>query len=374
MIIHFLSDSTFANMALKEFEANSQDQNIAFVFGTENLKFIEFDKVHFVNKKNFDNLFSRYNVTSCIFHSLDNLFINYVLKIPSSVKVVWIGWGFDYYNSLLYKRYPNGLLSSTTRNLFDHKKHKFFRVLFSIRDSLQNIFFYRKKIYSRIDYFSPVIYDEFLLVRKYNPWFRANYLDWNYGTIEDDFFVNDISFLSCKNNILVGNSATPENNHVDVFHWISKSNEISNKKIISPLNYGDLEYGRKVSEIGYQLFNCNFFPINEILPPKNYTELICSCEFVFMGHYRQQALGNLCILMINGSKIFLSPFNPLYEWFLNLGAHVFPLYLEAPPPDSTIFVPLTNEQKQVNKQIIYSLWGKDSKYLKTQKFLRDLYL
>jgi hypothetical protein len=93
-----------------------------------------------------------------------------------------------------------------------------------------------------------------------------------------------------------------------------------------------------------------------------------------MGHYRQQALGNLCILMINGSKIFLLPNNPLYGWFLNLGAHVFPFDFEKTPIDSTIFVPLTNEQKQFNKQIIYTLWGRDSKYFRTQKFLRDLYL
>jgi dTDP-N-acetylfucosamine:lipid II N-acetylfucosaminyltransferase len=371
MIVHIVTDCIFANMALNEFELNSPNENVAFVIGSKELLNIKFNKTHFVNHESFNETLAIYPVNACVFHSLDGLFFDYILKIPKEIKVVWFGWGFDYYQTFLNNHYPGGLISLETRKVIFNKTGLISNLLFSIKKYLEN-FKPKKKIYKRIDFFAPVLKTEYSLILRYNPWFTAKFLDWNYGTVEDDFFISQNIFSEHKIRILVGNSATPENNHVNILHGLYSRTDMLNKEIIAPLNYGNSDYGSIISDMGKELFQDGFIPIINLMTQKEYSHFICSCEFVFMGHLRQQALGNICILMINGSKIYLNPINPLYTWFLNLGAFIYPLDFSKISNDLSIFEPLSISQKEKNKDIIYSIWGKKSKSKRTNNVINIL--
>jgi len=92
----------------------------------------------------------------------------------------------------------------------------------------------------RLDVFSPVIEDDYFLVKESISSLQPKYLSWNYD-ISFSGFVNDGDKLQDNYNILLGNSATYTNNHLDCFEVISKI-DLNNRKIICPLNYGDKEH------------------------------------------------------------------------------------------------------------------------------------
>ena len=69
-----------------------------------------------------------------------------------------------------------------------------------------------------------------------------------------------------SNNILIGNSADPSNNHIDIFEKIKNFN-FKNKKIIVPLSYPENYeyYIAKVIIKGEKNFWGKFYTTNEIL-------------------------------------------------------------------------------------------------------------
>ena len=87
---------------------------------------------------------------------------------------------------------------------------------------------------ARVDYFSPVLDSEYSLVCKYNSWFRAKYINWNYGTVEDDLLLSGSNVNCVGDNLLVGNSATDTNNHYEVFESIKSQLNLEHRKVIVP--------------------------------------------------------------------------------------------------------------------------------------------
>jgi hypothetical protein len=70
-----------------------------------------------------------------------------------------------------------------------------------------------------------------------------------------------------------------------------------------------------------------------------------------MGHYRQQAFGTILMMILAGSKLFLSKFNPLYKWFKNKGVLVYSVEEELGKELNT---PLSIQQKENNKKRLSS--------------------
>lgn len=121
--------------------------------------------------------------------------------------------------------------------------------------------------------------------------------------------------------ILIGNSATATNNHLEVFQLLSQME--GDFEIICPLNYGDKQYADYISQRGKTYFGPRFIPLLDFLPLEEYNKLVSSCGIVIMNHYRQQGAGNIISSLLFGSKVFLSNRSPLYAHFKKLGATVF---------------------------------------------------
>ena len=78
-----------------------------------------------------------------------------------------------------------------------------------------------------------------------------------------------------KPKIIIGNSATKSNNHLEAFRLIE---HIKDKiEVICPLSYGDLKYGKKVIKKGQQIFSENFHPITELMPKEEYNQMLFDC-------------------------------------------------------------------------------------------------
>lgn len=106
------------------------------------------------------------------------------------------------------------------------------------------------------------------------------------------------------NRIIVGNSATKENHHVEVFKMLEHLKN-DNIEVVSPLSYGDMEYAKKVIKEGKKLLGDKFVPINNFMNAKDYLQFLSTCTIGIFYNDRQQAMGNINRLLKLGKKVYL---------------------------------------------------------------------
>ena len=119
------------------------------------------------------------------------------------------------------------------------------------------------------------------------------------------------------NRILLGNSATKENHHIDILHKLKKWNE--QIEVICPLSYGDKQYAEEVIREGKNLFGERFKGITEFLELQNYIDLLASCSVAIIACDRQQAMGNISYLYRLRKKIYLRANTSMWNNYIRLG-------------------------------------------------------
>ena len=137
----------------------------------------------------------------------------------------------------------------------------------------------------------------------------------------------DYSNLRFKDNdnfyrIIVGNSATKENNHIEAFNLLEKfrNEEI---EIICPLSYGDMDYAEKVIKEGYKKFGDKFKPLKDYMDKNDYVSLLSNCDIGIFNNDRQQGLGNIYDLLRLGKKVYIKTDISTYSYLIQLGYKVF---------------------------------------------------
>ncbi len=278
------------------------------------------------------------------------------------IKIVWSGWGADYYY----------LLSGGQAALMGPETQKLALKLSLIYAGINPIRYIRlflrplRRVYTRhvhlmpaikrVQYFSaPLPSDYSLLRRNLGKIFSATYVQLNYGSLEETFSVG-IEDIKGKN-ILVGNSASLTNNHIEIFNLLAK-HELYDKKVVVPLSYGDSEYQKLVVEAGEKVLGDKFLPILNYLPLSVYNNLLSSCSFVIMNQYRQQGLGNIGTALYGGAKLFLNKKNESAVFFKENGFCIYDID-ELTNKLNDPFVNLTIEQKNKNKTLLKKIWSHD---------------
>ena len=382
MIYHLVVDEKFIDMALREFEAVAQGLNQAIILGEpRELKYVKNTDVVFMSLAELKWAVSSEDCEAVIFYTLHDWSLPVLAAVPEGKPTVWLGWGIDYYGRLLSAAYPDGLLLPRTAALtgrFWIERLSFKQLPRKVVNRLRSLvgkIFGRSMTFSpnslqRLDYFIPIIEPEYTLARSLNPWFRAEYVCWNYGTVEDDMS-NGVSTASQGRDILVGNSASFENNHLELFDLLAECFDLEGRKLIVPLSYGNPWYAEKVIAEGNRLFGDQFVPLTDFLPKEQYIEILDSCGHVFMNHLRQQALGNICIMMLKGAKIYLNPINPLYAWLTDKGAFIESINgsNQDSPGKLQVLHPLSDTQRQANRQVIMNHWGRGAQRARTRRLV-----
>jgi len=167
-----------------------------------------------------------------------------------------------------------------------------------------------------------------------------------------DFVVNNDEIRANGPNILLGNSASITNNHLEALDALKKIN-LGNRKVITPLSYGSPQYADVVESYGKKNLNGSFRAVRDFMPLEQYTELISSCGFVFMNHYRSEAMGNIITSLYLGAKVFLNETDP-YNFFKNMGCHIYLVKKELARDGTSPFTPLNSEQVEHNRNILRS--------------------
>lgn len=378
LIAHVIVDDKFIDTALRQFDEISPSNNCPILIGKpQKLGYVKRTDVRFYTFIQAKKFFESDECAAVVFHSLTDENMPLLKYVPSGKKVFWLGWGYDYYDRLLSGEYPTGFLLPATKRIM-RKSSPFLRLkslVHASKRAIKNIAISGGKssleMLSRVDYFSPVLDVEYVMARELNPTFNPKYISWNYGTAEDDFGGSGIINSSTKNNILVGNSAAPENNHLDIFNILSRDIDISGRKIFVPLSYGDPYYRDAVLATGMRMFGNQFVPIVDFVSKDDYMAFLDSCGFVFMNHLRQQAMGNIFIMMLKGAKIFMNSRSPAYKWFLTKGAAVSSIdeLIQCQEMRSNAFDPLSSDYQKKNIAITMNHCGRDVQREKTRQLI-----
>ena len=123
-------------------------------------------------------------------------------------------------------------------------------------------------------------------------------------------------------NILLGNSATDTNQHLDAFEKLLplKDKDIM---IYVPLSYGDKNYGQEVSNKGKEIFGDKFIAIFDFMTLDKYLELLSKIDIGIFNHNRQQAAGNIISLLGMGKKVYLRNDNNIFKFLNSLSIEIY---------------------------------------------------
>ena len=123
-------------------------------------------------------------------------------------------------------------------------------------------------------------------------------------------------------NIMVGNSATKNNCHIDAFRKLTR---FTNIRVYCPLSYGEREYKHEVIKTGKELFGENFIPIQQYMNQTEYLDFLSTMDIGVFNNDRQQAMGNILLLLGLGKKIFLRTSTSMWSDFFSQGYVIFPI-------------------------------------------------
>jgi hypothetical protein len=123
-------------------------------------------------------------------------------------------------------------------------------------------------------------------------------------------------------NILVGNSADPTNNHLEIFEKLHQYRD-ENVMIYCPLSYGPTEYAERMAKLGKEMFGDKFIPLLDFMPFEKYLELLGQIDIAVFAHRRQQAMGNTITLLGLGKKVAMRTDVTPWAMFSNLCVKVF---------------------------------------------------
>lgn len=122
-------------------------------------------------------------------------------------------------------------------------------------------------------------------------------------------------------NILLGNSASSTNNHLDALEKL-RPFAGENIRIYCPLSYGDAAYGDKIATAGKEMFGDKFIALREFMPLDKYLELLTDIDVAVFNHNRQQGMGNITTLLGLGKIVYMRSNITSYEALQRLGIRV----------------------------------------------------
>ncbi|RZD21670.1 TDP-N-acetylfucosamine:lipid II N-acetylfucosaminyltransferase [Pseudoalteromonas sp. MEBiC 03485] len=123
--------------------------------------------------------------------------------------------------------------------------------------------------------------------------------------------------------ILVGNSASASNNHIDALNKLAHlANE--NIEIIMPLNYGgEQSYIDEVVKHATTLFGDKFIAITEMLNKQDYDKLLNDVHLTVFAQHRQQGLYVAYAMLLMGKPMFLLSDTSSYNYLTELGFEIY---------------------------------------------------
>ena len=271
-----------------------------FVFlNCENLEAKKMNNTLFLSS--FKNIFSFfYGLKRCdkiIFHSYNHPYLYFIclLFLRKMSCASWLVWGADLY---FYR------IKGTS-------------LKYIIYESL------RRKIIPRFAYILTDVKGDYILAKNIyhvkGDFINTGYCFYglsSYPIKIEEKPIGEISFL-------LGNSADPSNRHIEMLDSLAPFVE-NNIKIYMPLSYGgNATYVENVMQKGKALYGDKFIPLVDFLPYDEYMNLLYKIDVMFAIQERQQAQGNIWVVLSNGGKVYMNSNVTTFSTLMNDGINVF---------------------------------------------------
>ncbi|MDG4949867.1 TDP-N-acetylfucosamine:lipid II N-acetylfucosaminyltransferase [Weeksellaceae bacterium KMM 9724] len=342
-------------MGKKIFESVPELENEYWVIADKaEIQHIHFEhRVFYPLKENSDDLYLKLNSYDLIcIHFLNPRLYPLIKSRKIKTKILWIGWGGDYYWLINTHNRFNLYLPETTKFIYNSKWIA----------KLQPVLKQLKKVKGKmklptlngVDYFAPVNKSEYDIILKNHPNFRPQFVDWNYGYINQDIINYYASLKRSGNKIMIGNSSTPTNNHLDVFKELE--HVLENESLIVPLNYGNKTYAKNLKLTLSKQYNLNLEFMDDLMSLEDFNQLLLECKSLIIGSSRQQAMGTIITALYIGVNVFLFKSSLNYKFFNNLGLNFLSIEELKENPE-LINRELNSEQIEKNRKIINEIWS-----------------
>lgn len=380
-ILHLCPDDKFIDLAVKQFDSFAPGLNEYVIYNrkrAEDVKYIKkLDRFTFspVDSETYKKVLQNCRegkYAAVIMHSLPNRPWEIVNAMRGNGIVVALTWGHEIYGFINGQDYKPKTFKLLENNFKKRKmlllREKFLSLRLSISANTPFVIEKYLKAFLLVDYISPVIDEDYnLFAAKFNKHPLPKMLPFSYYFDFETIKSTCIQAIDDEH-ILVGNSATPTCNHLDIFEKLNQLRILNT--IFVPLSYGNEDYGELIKEQGKKLFGERFISLDTFLTFEEYLLRLNHCRFVVMGHLRQQAVGNIILTLWMGAKVFFYKCNPVYKFLIRQGATVFCLE-EATSQDFS--VGLDRKSINNNKVVIQNIWGYESIRNKTINFITTLY-
>jgi dTDP-N-acetylfucosamine:lipid II N-acetylfucosaminyltransferase len=286
------------------------------------------DKLHnyyLPSLKGNESFLKKNSIDVLIIHFLRDDEINVLSTENLKIPIIWFFWGADgfslpkFHNQFLSKKTINAKIKlSFKQSLLSGVKEL---VKMGFKDLISYSQQSRKKInvINKMHTIVPVVPSDFeVLTNKYSikaRSFHLNYIDPRLDENCDQDFVRG-------GDILLGNSASYTNNHIDVLD-VLKNIELGDRRLIIPLSYGNAVYAEYVRTYTSSSKLKNATCLMAFLPLHEYNKIVLGCEIVIMNHYRQQGLGNIVTALTIGAAIYLNERSTIFNYLVSNGIVVF---------------------------------------------------
>lgn len=354
-VLHVVSTPSFMDFVSHAFEEAAPRRNtfVSVAVPLEKLRLPASARAEIVQRDQpgrdrLNGLIAKSQVT--VFHNVtERTIAGAMAQAPTSTLKVWSGWGGDYYGSDLDGL--AGIIGPETRRVVRR-----IRPLDFWPERLIELRHLRPLLHAAArsaDVFSAPIPQDFDVFKRRFRAFRGRYSQLNYGSVEDTFAVGPSKVSG--NDILLGNSATPENNHLEVLKLLTKL-DLGQSRVYTPLNYGDPAYSAAVAKRGTELLGDRFVALTDPMSLSSYHELLSHCAVFVMGHRRQQALGNIFRAIWQGSHLVLDRRNPVVEYLSERGIRV--MLFEDMARTGQPRTGLDPVQRDRNRAVLMEHWGR----------------
>jgi len=311
MILHIGFPSKFFDRAIALFGDDQHGASMFLEFDRETYDFSFFDpKSETRTPVSISDLQTMTQFKVVIFHSFTEVFADALNAFEGRAKLIWLGWGFDYYKLL----YPSKYLLFTERTL------EFYidKVTALDRSEVEAEMRERKpsdvmiESVSKFDFICPLFYPEYELIKSlYATGKFPDFAFFRYQVGDYDSLLP--SYEKAKGvervKICVGNSGAAENNHLDS---IARLKAEGYNNFLVPASYGNTKYINALKETFSDDPSANYEFIDDYMSVVEYASHIAPCLAYASMSIRQIGVGTIMISMFLGVPVILNKRNPLY--------------------------------------------------------------
>ncbi|MCY6959563.1 TDP-N-acetylfucosamine:lipid II N-acetylfucosaminyltransferase [Clostridium brassicae] len=328
--LHLMQDSFYNKKFIEFVNENFLQDEHKFII----IKPSDYELKYIDNIDNYDNveiLYQEYFEPKLYYYvkSSEKVFIHYLYDyicefiykydIGKNVELNWKVWGGDFYNIEDFCLYDEGtkqlLRNLGLGNLLEKqvdKKYKNYR-----KKTLENITY----ILCGFKYDYDLIINQYKCDAVYRKMFYQNPID--FEKLDN---IKNKSPLNLKEKykyvIMVGNSADPSNNHIEILEQLKRFRD-EDLCVIVPLSYGVKKYADYIKKEGERILGDKFIALMEFYSSEDYYNILNEVDVCIMNHNRPQGVGNIFTLMYLEKKVMIKPNVSTYKGIKELGGNVF---------------------------------------------------